>query len=290
MLDGVVYQTESPTVFSTGTYLPADGIQPGYRQSEALHANGYFQFATGPGSLVEIYAAGLTGFENVSLLVSGATANEWLAIGGDANARQFTRLAYRAPQTVAASQVQVWFTNDFYNPPIDYDLLVDCVVIDGVRYESEADTTYSTGTYVPANGLVLPGFWQLEWLNSSGYFEYDSPQRKPGAIGLAASVIAASEGNASVEVAVVRTAGSDGTVSIQYKTNSGTAVAGTDFRSTAGTLTFGPGEVRKLVSIPLLNDSVIESPESFSFVIENRSEELSCWLRAQLLSPSLTTI
>lgn len=284
MLDGIVYQTESPRVFSTGTWLPSDGIQPGYRRSEVLHTDGYFQFATGPGSLVEIYAAGTTGQENMSLVIAGSTANAWNAVGGDANGRQFSRFAFRAADLVTANQVQVGFTNDVYDPPIDYDLRVDRIVIDGVTYETEADTTYSTGTYVPENGLVLPGFWQLEWLNSNGYFEYRSAMRRPGAIGLSTSVISARELDSAVDVVVVRNSGSDGTVSIDYKVNSNSAVAGRDFVSVAGTLVFGTGEVRKIVSVPLLNDTIIESPESFSFVIENPSGG------AQLLAPRTATI
>ncbi|TWU51777.1 DUF4347 domain-containing protein [Rubripirellula reticaptiva] len=45
-VSGVAYQTEAPDVYSTGTYLAADGIVPGYRQSEILHTNGYFQYAS----------------------------------------------------------------------------------------------------------------------------------------------------------------------------------------------------------------------------------------------------
>ena len=284
MLDGVVYQTESPTVFSTGTWLPIDGIQPGYRRSEVLHGDGYFQYATGPGSLIEIYAAGTTGLENMSLVINQATANDWIAVGGDANARQFSRFAFRAPDSVVASQVQVWFTNDVYNPPIDYDLRIDRIVIDGVTYETEAQTTYSTGTYVPANGLVLPGFWQLEWLNSTGYFEFDSPMRRPGAIGLANSVLATREDSAFVDVAIVRNSGADGTVTIDYKANSITASAGKDFQTVAGTLVFGPGEVRKIVSVPLIDDGLIESPETLNFVIENPTGG------ARLLAPRTATV
>ena len=44
-IDGTDYQTESPSVFSTGTWKAADGIVPGNRESETLHTNGYFQFA-----------------------------------------------------------------------------------------------------------------------------------------------------------------------------------------------------------------------------------------------------
>ncbi|MCC6509713.1 MAG: tandem-95 repeat protein, partial [Pirellulaceae bacterium] len=40
----LVYQTEAADVFSTGTWLAADGIVPGFRASEVLHTNGYFQY------------------------------------------------------------------------------------------------------------------------------------------------------------------------------------------------------------------------------------------------------
>ena len=43
-IDSEVYQTEAPTVFSTGTWLSGVGITPGFRLSEVLHSNGYFQF------------------------------------------------------------------------------------------------------------------------------------------------------------------------------------------------------------------------------------------------------
>ncbi|QDT08933.1 DUF4347 domain-containing protein [Planctomycetes bacterium K23_9] len=43
-IDGDDYQTEAPSVFSSGTWLSGVGITPGFRLSEILHANGYFQF------------------------------------------------------------------------------------------------------------------------------------------------------------------------------------------------------------------------------------------------------
>ncbi|WP_197455210.1 DUF4347 domain-containing protein [Stieleria neptunia] len=45
IIDGVTYETEAPEVFSTGTWKPVEGIVPGYRLSETLHSNGYFQYA-----------------------------------------------------------------------------------------------------------------------------------------------------------------------------------------------------------------------------------------------------
>ncbi len=64
-VDGKDYQAEATGVFSTGTWKQEDGIQPGFRNSEYLHANGYFQFSNdhGTGSIIEIAFRGNTGEE-----------------------------------------------------------------------------------------------------------------------------------------------------------------------------------------------------------------------------------
>ena len=60
-IDGVRFETESPNVYSTGTWRPEDGVTPGFRESEYLHANGYFQYSSqggASGTLIEVRARG----------------------------------------------------------------------------------------------------------------------------------------------------------------------------------------------------------------------------------------
>ena len=45
VIDGERFEAESPDVFSTGTWKRADGVVAGFRESEFLQVNGYFQFA-----------------------------------------------------------------------------------------------------------------------------------------------------------------------------------------------------------------------------------------------------
>ncbi len=284
VIDGVTFETEDPAVFSTGTWLPADGVTPGYRQSEYLHSEGYFQYSAGQGSLIEISAAGATGLENMSLLIDDVEVYSWTGVGGNADAGQFSTFTVRASNVVRANQIKIAFTNDVYAPPTDYNLRIDAIKIDGTKYEAEAASTYSTGTFVPQYGSVVAGYWQSEWLHSDGYFQFDNLVTKPGSLGLDTSVIATRENSGSVSIAVLRSGGSDGTVSINYKTNPGTALAGSDFRTTTGTLTFGPGEIRKTFSVPLINDTTSESPETFSVVIENPQGG------ATLLAPRTATV
>ncbi|MEN0109391.1 MAG: PA14 domain-containing protein, partial [Planctomycetota bacterium] len=47
-LDGVRHEAEAPTTFSTGTWKPILGVQPGFVQDERLHAKGSLQFGQDP--------------------------------------------------------------------------------------------------------------------------------------------------------------------------------------------------------------------------------------------------
>jgi secreted trypsin-like serine protease len=53
------------------------------------------------------------------------------------------------------------------------------------------------------------------------------------------------------------------TVSVAYQTVNGSATAGSDYEETHGTLTFGPGQVAKVISIPIISDTTKEDYENF---------------------------
>jgi Ca2+-binding RTX toxin-like protein len=62
---------------------------------------------------------------------------------------------------------------------------------------------------------------------------------------------------------------SAGSVSMDYTTVAGTALAGTDFLAASGRLVFAAGESSKTILIPLVNDAVAEQAETFSFQLSN---------------------
>jgi glucose/arabinose dehydrogenase len=86
-------------------------------------------------------------------------------------------------------------------------------------------------------------------------------------LGVVPSLVRESDG--SVNVTVLRS-GNDlsGTSSIKYTTTGETATAGIDYVETAGTLTFAPGETSKTINIPILDDTLPEGIETFTFVID----------------------
>ena len=56
---------------------------------------------------------------------------------------------------------------------------------------------------------------------------------------------------------------------VAYATSDGTATAGSDYTSTSGTLTFGPLETSKSVSVPVLDDAHDEGSESLTLTLSN---------------------
>ena len=75
--------------------------------------------------------------------------------------------------------------------------------------------------------------------------------------------------DASLDFAVTLSRGAAHTVSVDYATVDGTAVAGADYTATSGTLTFASGETAKTVTVPILDDAIDEGKEKFTLRLSN---------------------
>jgi uncharacterized protein YjdB len=78
-----------------------------------------------------------------------------------------------------------------------------------------------------------------------------------------------SENDGKVSIEVNRTGGSDGTVSVNYATSNGTAIAGSDYTATSGILTFNKGETSKLIQLPILPDDLKEDSETLILTLSS---------------------
>jgi hypothetical protein len=79
---------------------------------------------------------------------------------------------------------------------------------------------------------------------------------------LAAAGFSGSEAGGEAVLTVKRTGGAAATVTVDYATSDGTAVAGEDYTPTGGTLTFAPGELVKTITVPVLDDGDAEANET----------------------------
>ena len=59
------------------------------------------------------------------------------------------------------------------------------------------------------------------------------------------------------------------TITVKFGTTDGTAHAPVDYTTTAGTVTFAPGETEKTVPVPVVDDGVAEMDETFTVTLSN---------------------
>ncbi|HVK08983.1 MAG TPA: Calx-beta domain-containing protein, partial [Gemmataceae bacterium] len=91
-----------------------------------------------------------------------------------------------------------------------------------------------------------------------------------GSFTLDAATYQVDEDGASLVVTVTRTGGNFGDALVSFGTTAGTATAGSDFTTTAGTLTFPAGGAlpqTQTFTIPILDDRVIEGDETFTVAL-----------------------
>ena len=105
--------------------------------------------------------------------------------------------------------------------------------------------------------------------NTSEFSASDAAAGAVGSLHFSISSIAAIEDVGTLSVTVLRTGGTAGSLTVDYATANGTAVAGQDYTSSSGTLTFGAGETSKTIQIPILDDATTEQDETFTVSLSN---------------------
>ncbi|MGI9213079.1 MAG: Calx-beta domain-containing protein, partial [Methylococcaceae bacterium] len=132
----------------------------------------------------------------------------------------------------------------------------------------EPDETFRVNLSTPAHATLS--------LNSSAVvtIRNDDPQPLPTA---SISGITVNEGNSGTSNATVTlslSATYNQAVTLNYATQDGTAIAGSDYTATRSTVTFNPGETSKTVSIPLLGDTQFEPDETFQVILDGAAHAI----------------
>ena len=94
----------------------------------------------------------------------------------------------------------------------------------------------------------------------------------PGSLAFTAATASLSETGGAITLSVARTGGAYGAASVLYATANSSALSGSDFAATSGTLTWASGDTStKTIRVTVYNDTLAESAESFQVRLSNAS-------------------
>lgn len=140
----------------------------------------------------------------------------------------------------------------------------------------EADETFTVSLSNPAGatlGLTSSTSIVIISNDASGTIQLDASNY---------SVI--ENGGINVTISITRIGGNTGAVSVNYETVAGTAIDGSDYIGSSGTLTWADGDnSSKAVTVNILDDTIEEADENFTFRLLNP-------INTTLSSPAFTTV
>jgi hypothetical protein len=124
----------------------------------------------------------------------------------------------------------------------------------------------------PSNGVRRFGSGSRpagpEWSSDTPFTASPSP----GILQFNSATYSANEGAGIASITVTRTGGNSGSVSVNYVTQNGTALAASDYTAANGTLAWANGDAAaKSFSVPIINDTDVESNETVNLFLSNPS-------------------
>ncbi len=96
----------------------------------------------------------------------------------------------------------------------------------------------------------------------------DSAFTGPGIVAFSQPTYSVGEADGSVRLTVERHVGFTGAISVNYTTASGTALAGTKFTTTSGTLNWADADsTTRTITVPIINETLLEGNQTFTVTL-----------------------
>jgi hypothetical protein len=134
------------------------------------------------------------------------------------------------------------------------------------------DSAYEAEEYFSIKLSNITGGASLGTLSTTSVYiaDYD-PAPPAGSVQFEAANYNVTENIASgfATLAVTRTDGDFGAISVDFSTVSGSAKEVSDYINTSGTLNFADGEINKIINVAIVNDTTYENNETFSVKLSN---------------------
>src|SRR6266508_3570350 len=92
-----------------------------------------------------------------------------------------------------------------------------------------------------------------------------------------------SEENRMATLSVRRLGDRSNSLTVDFATGNGTAAAGVDYLAQSGTLAFAAGETNKTISVPILDDGLVEGHETINLTLSNPTGETILGVQANAL-------
>jgi hypothetical protein len=222
-------------------------------------------YSTSGISIFGAYSPGAT----LSLAPTNASQTE-----GNSGSKAFTFTVTRTSNTTTTNTVNWVVTGTGTNPANAADFVGGVLPSGTVTFAAnntsqvisvsvngdttfEPNETFTVNLYNPNNGAALSTATATGTITNDDLPSINlSPNGQTVVEGLT------SPQNLSYTVSL--SSSSTQTITVQYSTANGTALAGSDYTATTGTLTFNPGVTSQTISIPILNDAVNEANETFT--------------------------
>src|SRR5262249_48027268 len=150
----------------------------------------------------------------------------------------------------------------------------------GINCGTSCTAAYAAGTAVVLSATPAPGSAFSGWggaCSGSGTCQVTMDVARSvtatfGPVSLAIGDVALDEGASGTRNAVfpvTPSAPAPASVTVRYATANGSALAGSDYTASSGTLSFAPGESSKTVAVPVLGDLAIEADETFTMALSS---------------------
>ncbi|MEY9128405.1 DUF4082 domain-containing protein [Bradyrhizobium yuanmingense] len=91
----------------------------------------------------------------------------------------------------------------------------------------------------------------------------------PATIAMADVVLSVAESSPTATITLLRSGPVNQAATVGFTTSSGSALAGSDYTTTSGTVTFAAGQASQTVSVPIVNDTTPENDETFTVTLSN---------------------
>jgi hypothetical protein len=217
-----------------------------------------------------------SGLPQGAIITAGGVALRISYTGGDGNDVVLTALAATATAltsspnpvvTGAPFTLTATVTSSFGTPTGTVRFVEGATVLGTATLNGSGVATLTVQTLPPGSHTIV-----AEYLGAGTFAPSTSAplaQLVLARVSIADATANGQSANTTVNVIVSLSAPSNQTVRVDYATADGTAIAGSDYVATSGTLEFAPGVTSQAIVITILGDTADETPETFRVVLSN---------------------